>query len=124
MKLYYSIDKEQSEKFVDLFLLGTLYALKNKVISIDEAEGFIFTPKVSKLLSQNNFTNDLSNLIIDGCELEDYESLLPDKLDDRIDELIVNVINLIRKQPEFGRLINKNISIHTSEASGSNHSPK
>ncbi|OCG24544.1 hypothetical protein A9G45_09295 [Gilliamella sp. HK2] len=124
MKLYYSIDKEQSEKFVDLFLLGTLYALKNKVISIDEAEGFIFTPKVSKLLSQNNFTNDLSNLIIDGCELEDYESLLPDKLDDRIDELIVNVINMIRKQPEFGRLINKNISIHTSEASGSNHYPK
>jgi hypothetical protein len=107
MKLYYSIDKEQSEKFIDLFLLGTLYALKNKVISIDEAEGFIFTPKISKLLSQNNFTNDLSNLIIDCCELEDYESLLPDKLDDRIDELIVNLINMIGKQPEFGRLINK-----------------
>lgn len=111
MKLYYSIDKEQAEKFIDLFSLGILFALKNKLISIDEAEEFIFKPKISNLLSQNNFTNELSDLIMDGCELEDYESLLPNKLENRIDELIIRLVNMINKQPEFGRSIDKNINI-------------
>ncbi|OCG20122.1 MULTISPECIES: DUF3969 family protein [unclassified Gilliamella] len=111
MKLCYSIDKEQAEKFIDLFLLGTLFALKKKLISIDEAEGFIFKPKIANLLSQNKFTNELSSLIMDGCELEDYESLLPDKLENRIDELLVNLVNMIKNQSEFGRTVNKNITI-------------
>lgn len=110
MKLRYSIDLDQSEKFLDLFVLGVLIALRNKAVSIDEAEGFIFKPLVADFLKQN-ISESLSEFIMNGCELEDYESLGLNTLDERIDTLVYDLLNKISQKNDFGRLVNKEIDI-------------
>lgn len=111
MKLIYNIDFEQGEQFLDIFILGILTALGKKVISIDEAEGFIFKPSVAEFLKQN-FNERLSELIMEGCMFENYEELgILDQLDDTVDNLIVNLLNEIKKRKDYGRLIEKTIDI-------------
>ncbi|MWN05658.1 DUF3969 family protein [Gilliamella sp. Pas-s95] len=46
-----------------------------------------------------------------GCELEDYESLLPEQLESRIDDLIISLVNMIKNQPKFSRMIDKDINV-------------
>ncbi|WP_352066519.1 DUF3969 family protein [Escherichia coli] len=48
MRIDYSISNEHAEKFISLLVLGVLYSIEKKAISIDEAEGFIFKPSTSK----------------------------------------------------------------------------
>ncbi|QKX43702.1 DUF3969 family protein [Escherichia coli] len=51
MRIDYSISNEHAEKFISLLVLGVLYSIEKKAISIDEAEGFIFKPSTSKTLN-------------------------------------------------------------------------
>lgn len=50
MRLNYSISDKQASKFISFLTLGVLTALDKNLISIDEAEGFIFKPYLAKLL--------------------------------------------------------------------------
>lgn len=109
MKLTYSIDLDQSEKFVEIFILGVLTALKNKAITIDEAEGFIFRPYVAEIF-RRNLSENLAELVISGCELEDFVSLGLD-VDARINELFSELLDEISKQKELGGWVNKHITV-------------
>ncbi|WP_180101937.1 DUF3969 family protein [Acinetobacter sp. YH12126] len=97
MKLNYSIDLDQSEQFVNIFILGVLVALKNRSISLDDAEGFIFKPFIADFFKQN-ISENLSELVTNGCELEDYVDLNLNSLDDRINTLISNLLVEISKK--------------------------
>lgn len=111
MKLTYSIEFEQSEQFLDLFILGVLTALRNKAISIEDSEGFIFKPSVAEFL-KSNFNERLFELIMEGCEFENFEDLsILNQLDERIDGLIANLLNGIKKREGYGRLIEKEINL-------------
>ncbi len=67
--------KTDLEKLILLINLGVLYSLKNNYIDINEAECFLYTPYMLRLLKENNCSIDLINIIHKGTELEDLGEL-------------------------------------------------
>ncbi|OTA14111.1 hypothetical protein Xvie_03986 [Xenorhabdus vietnamensis] len=111
MKLCYCIEKKHAEKFVSILVLGLLHSLDKKLISIDEAEGFIFMPYVPNVLKKIKASDELINIINLGCELEDVASLIPKELPASINELIEKTLLVIKNNDEIGRLVEKEILI-------------
>lgn len=111
MKLNYNIDQDNSDKFIGFLILGVLYCLERKIISINEAEGFIFKPYVHDLLEKIDLPDELINIIKLGCELEDIESLMPDRLQDNINDLFNQTLSMIESSRETGRLVDKEITL-------------
>ena len=93
--------KERIEKLLLINILGTLEALKNKKVSIDESEAIIFTPYTFFTLKKKGINKKIIDLIHEGCELEDVESLCPDKLDNVIEELKQRTLTLLDKYEEY-----------------------
>lgn len=111
MNLNYEIDKLYSEKFIALFALGILHSLQNKTISIDEAEGFIFTPSTSSILYSAGYANELIEIINEGVSLDDYSDLVPELLPEKLRELISRTERFIHEAPDFGREVEKNVVV-------------
>lgn len=111
MRLNYSISDKQASKFISFLTLGVLTALDKNLISIDEAEGFVFKPYLAKFLEQIDSDEKLIEIINIGCELEDVECLIPEQLQASIEELIQKTITVISQNEDFDRLIDKEINI-------------
>ncbi|MBR4248061.1 MAG: DUF3969 family protein [Treponema sp.] len=94
------IGKERIEKLFLINILGTLEALKNKKITIDESEKIIFTPYTFFTLEEKGVNKKIIDLLQECCELEDVESLCPDKLDKVIEELKQRTLALLDKYEE------------------------
>lgn len=91
------LGKERIEKLFLINILGTLEALRNKKITIDESEKVIFTPYTFFTLEKKGVNKKIIDLIHEGCELEDVEFLCPDKLDKVIEELKQRTLILLDK---------------------------
>ncbi|HDN2511873.1 MULTISPECIES: DUF3969 family protein [Providencia] len=110
-RLNYSISDKQTSKFISLLTLGVLTALDKNLISIDEAEGFIFKPYLAKLLEQMGSEEKLIDIINLGCELDDVASLYPEDLHVQIKDLLDKTLSVISHSENLGRLIDKEINI-------------
>ncbi len=97
--------KERIEKLLLIDILGALEALKNKKITINESETNIFTPYTFFTLKKKGINKKIINLIHEGCELEDVESLRPEKLDEVIEELKQRTLNLLGEYEEDNKQI-------------------
>lgn len=89
------------EKILLLSILGTLEAVKDGGITIDEAEKFLFSPHMIKELRLRQCNENIIELIAKGCELEDIASLLPEKLDEVIVELKKETIKIVKNYEEY-----------------------
>lgn len=89
------------EKIILIAMAGTLETLKNGGITIEEAENFLFSPHIVKELKKKKCNKDIIELILQGCELEDIISLIPEELNDIIDELKQEVFLLLKKYESF-----------------------
>jgi|GEM_PF-547677 len=97
--------KKRIEKLYLFSVLGALEALKNKRTSINESECFVFTPYTFSKLKKKGFDKRIVNLIAEGCELEDIESLCPEKLDKVIEELRQRTLDLLETYEEDNKEI-------------------
>ena len=88
------------EKLVLINILGTLEALKNKKLTIDESESIIFAPYTFITLKKKGVDKRIIDIIHEGCELEDVESLCPDKLDATIESLKQRTLSLLEEYEE------------------------
>ncbi len=88
------------EKLLLINILGVLEALKNKKITINESEAMIFTPYTFITLKKRGVDKKIIDIIQEGCELEDVESLCPDKLDDTIEKLRQRTLTLLDEYEE------------------------
>ncbi|SFN76123.1 DUF3969 family protein [Xenorhabdus japonica] len=117
MDFDYRLQDKHAAKFVSFIILGVLYSLDKKLISIDEAEGFIFMPYVSKVVKQTKVPGALSDvdavvkIINAACELDDLERLRPELLSESIQTLIEETFLVIKNSKEIERLVNKDVSI-------------
>ena len=91
---------KRTEKLILINMLGVLEALKNKKITIDESEKIIFTPYTFITLKKKGVNKKIIDIIQEGCELEDVESLCPDKLDNVIENLKQRTLMLIDEYEE------------------------
>lgn len=105
MKVYFS-DNDigmNDEKLILICLIGLFKALKCDNISIDEAEKIFFSPRIERILQNKNCSEKIIDVIKRGCELEDIESLVPEKLEKIINELMDTSLNLIKDYPCFSK---------------------
>lgn len=75
------------EKIVSLLSLGICQAIKHKVLSVDEAERLLYTPATMEILNRIGANKRVSNLIHQGCELEDFLKLVPDAFTEALSKL-------------------------------------
>lgn len=80
-------DKKEIEKFILINVIGLMDSLKDGLVTIDECEVYLYSPYSIKKLSDLKIDNNIIDLIEEGCELEDIESLVPEKLDNAIDSI-------------------------------------
>ena len=55
-------------------------AISDDAITIDEGEKILFSPRMVKRLIYEKCDEEIVSIIEEGCELEDIESLIPQKL--------------------------------------------
>lgn len=72
--------KSESERLISIIQLGLLSALEKQIISIEEAEGYLFSPYTAQKLEMYGLSKQVIDIVWEGCELEDIQSLLPEKL--------------------------------------------
>lgn len=89
------------EKIILISLIGTLESLKNNILSIDEAEKFLFSPHMIGRLRNKNCNIRIIDILEKGCELEDVASLIPEKLYKIINELEQEALEVIRHYQNF-----------------------
>lgn len=76
------------EKEILIKILGLLYCLKNNVITINESEQYLFCPRIIKNLKEKKCNKNIIEILEYCLELEDIESLLPKKYNEKLDEFI------------------------------------
>ncbi|MGE6577830.1 DUF3969 family protein [Paenibacillus xylanexedens] len=91
--------KVQIERIVTILELGMLTALEEGVVSLEEIEGYLFNPFTVDILEDITLNNEVIEIIKSGCELEDVESLIPQKLKSTISGLKEETINTLRQLP-------------------------
>ncbi|MEH7455762.1 hypothetical protein CON65_21270 [Bacillus pseudomycoides] len=88
MKLIFQMAKQPVlEKTILLFILSIVESLKLKVVSLDEAHRYIFNLEVLELLMDRNIDDQVLELIHSGMGLEDILHVLPEELEQSIEEL-------------------------------------
>lgn len=95
--------KKVDEKILLIMILGILEAVKNRAITIDEAEKFILSPHVMNELKTKECDEKIIDLIEKGCELENIASLLPERLNEEIKNLKKEAIEQLRTYEEFNK---------------------
>ena len=94
-------NKKVNEKIILLSIIGSLDAIKEEAVSIDEIEKFLFSPHIYHKLKQKGYSGDILQIIEEGCELEDIFSLLPDKFDGDIDNMRRKSLLLLKNYEEY-----------------------
>lgn len=82
-------------------IVGVSRALQQKSLTLNEAEQIIFSPAIFELAKKNSIDARIVSLIRRGTELEDIESLIPDKYSTSIDEIEKDAHNLLKIMPEY-----------------------
>lgn len=87
--------EEKKELFT---IIGVLDALSNDAYSIEEANAIYFSPGSANNLSNRNISNQITELVWECCELEDIQSIIPDKLKSNICMLKARAIELLKSE--------------------------
>lgn len=88
--------KLTSDPYLIVFsVLGVLVSLRDKKISLVDAEAIVFSPRSVAAFRRNGVDSDLCDLIYLGCELEDIESIIPDKFDSSVDGIIAKFLDYL-----------------------------
>ena len=90
-----------NEKMLLISIIGTLEALKEEGLSINEAEKYLFSPHMVQGLKEKKFNKSIIFIIEKGCELEDIASLLPQRYTDNIEELKQEALTILREYEAF-----------------------
>lgn len=90
-------DKADIERVFLIIQIGILECLKSGAIRMEEAELFMINPYIVNNLKKYGINESIIKIFEEGCELEDIESLLPDRLSSNI-QLLINKCNDFLKQ--------------------------
>ncbi|WP_066495567.1 DUF3969 family protein [Abyssisolibacter fermentans] len=93
-------EKREIERVLAIIELGLLTALESDSIGIEEAEGYLFNPYTMRKMQECNVSSELIDIVHLGSELEDIQSLMPDKLKENILSLKEKCIDVLNKLEE------------------------
>ncbi|MGK7878257.1 MAG: DUF3969 family protein [Xenococcaceae cyanobacterium] len=89
-------DKAEIERLISLISLGICAALKKGIVNLEAAESYLYSPYTIEQLKSLEVDQELIDLIHLGTELEDVESLIPEKLSDSICEIEVGTLKFLQ----------------------------
>lgn len=101
IKMKITNKKKCNEKIILLSIIGSLESIKKGVVSIDEIEKFLFSPHMHHMLKKKGYSKDILQIIEEGCELEDIFSLLPNELDEAIEDIKKESLLLLKNYDEY-----------------------
>ena len=85
-------NKQDAELFLNILIIGILTAFFNRKITLDDGYNLLFRPGVIDYLESMSISKSIIDILWLCTELEDVESLIPDKLNDEIMKLINQLI--------------------------------
>ncbi|MBO0421446.1 DUF3969 family protein [Enterococcus plantarum] len=91
-----AIEKGEMERLILVTTLGLLESLESRVLTIDECQGYLFSPYTKSILDSKEVDKAIIAIIEKTLYLEDYESLLPDDLAEYIEHLKRDILDLIK----------------------------
>lgn len=100
---------EQVEKMILIKIIGVMECLEKELIVIEEAEKILFSPYSMEFLKKKGINKEIIEIIHLGTELEDVESLIPEKLSCSFKEIRIQCENLLKRRKDI--LINENTLI-------------
>lgn len=89
-------DKAEIERLLSILNLGLCAALAQGVLSIEAAEHYLYSPYTLEMLQELDVSPKLLQVVHLGTELEDVESLLPEKLDESLAEMKQLSLEILR----------------------------
>ena len=101
------MNKIEIERFILISIIGLMDSLSVDAISIEECEMYLFSPYSVEKLNTLNLDEQIVELVENGCELEDVESLIPEELYKSIDKIRLKAIELLKNLPREGVDIKK-----------------
>ena len=94
------VNKREIERFILLNIIGLMDSLSASATSIEECETYLLSPYSVDKLSVLNLDVQILELVESGCELEDVESLFPEKLHKSINQIKLKAIELLKNLPK------------------------
>ncbi len=91
-------NKEDLEKVILLNIIGLIEGINENLITIEDAEKILFSPYIMELIDTMGISKEVLEVIHLGTELEDVESLIPEKLLECLKEIKEKSINLLEKR--------------------------
>lgn len=94
-------NKEQLEKLILLNIIGLVNCIEEDLITIEEAEKIIFSPYTMDLFNTKELSKELIDIVHLGTELEDIDSLIPEKLSESLVQIKNLSIELLQKRKNY-----------------------
>lgn len=95
---------KHDEKMLLITLIGVFEVLSINGMSIEEAEKSLFSPYMAHKLKAVKCNPKIIKIIEEGCELENIESLIPDRLLGIIKELKERAIKILKEYPQLNNV--------------------
>lgn len=88
-------ERNAMERVVLATIVGLCTALEEQELDLAVAEQILFTPYCQRTLEGVGFGRQLTSLIHDGTELEDIESLMPERYDNAVRRIKRRALELL-----------------------------
>lgn len=85
------------EKIILISIIGIINSIKNKAITLEEAEKFLFSPHTRSIMQSKRCDSNIIALIDYGCELEDIKSIMPSKFTHTLNDIEQKALTLLSK---------------------------
>ncbi len=93
-------DRSEIECLVAVLSLGLCTALENKYLTIQEAEDYLFSPYTMRVLRQAETSAEVVGLIHLGTELENVQRIIPEQLQNSLNDMKSLSLSILQSQPE------------------------
>ena len=92
-------DKTEIERLLAILQIGLCVALEQDILSIEDAERYVYSPYTLEKLEALGVSPQLQRLVQLGSELEDVASLLPEKLAESLAEIKQAALDILQDLP-------------------------
>jgi Protein of unknown function (DUF3969) len=88
-------ERPEIERWVAVMSLGICAAIAKKGMSIEAAESRLFNPRTLAQLEKLGMTQNVLDILHLGTELEDIQSLAPERLRDSLEEIQAKALEIL-----------------------------
>jgi len=96
-------EQSEIERWVAVMSLGICAAIAGDSMSIEAAESHLFNPRILGQLEKLGMPQTLLDIVHLGTELEDVQSLAPERLPESLDEIQAKALELLSQLQHSSR---------------------